>query len=208
MPRSAPPPDDLTLAQLRATFAGEVVWDGAQVSSTESIGRTRVTPGGQQRLDLRAQWHRRSWRLSMEADTRFDVQLDGRPMTVTFRTTYARLTGQDIPWVQLLPGASEHETVQQVERLRAQCDEALFPWLDQVQTPAGLVEFVALPLNSLRLMSAAVIGPFRPAHLVAALLPASEAADAQARLQEAERLTRLHLREREQFGANDTAPAG
>ena len=156
---------------------------------------------------MRAEWRRRSWRLSTWAATVFQVDLAGGPHGLTFRTTYARLTGQDTPWVQLLPGASEHETVQQMECLRAQCDEALWPWLEQVQTPAGLVEFVALPLNSLRLMSAAVIGPFRPAHLVAALLPASEAADAQARLQEAERLTRLYLREREQVREQNAAPA-
>jgi hypothetical protein len=207
MPRSVPPPDDLTLAQLRAVSADAVVWHGPQVSSTESIGWTRATPWGQQRLDLRAQGHRRSWRLSMEADMRFDVQLDGRPLTVTFRTTYARLTGQDTPWVQLLPGASEAETRRQVERLRLDCQEALFPWLDQVQTPAGLVAFMSVPRNSLRLLWAHSVGPFRPAQLVAALLPASEIADAQASLQEAERLTRLDLGEREPLSANDTAPA-
>lgn len=207
MPRSVPPPDDLTLAQLWAVSADAVVWDGAQVSSTESIGWTRVTPWGQQRLGLRAWWHRRSWRLSMEADTGFDVQLDGRPLTVTFRTTYARLTGQDTPWIQLLPGSSESETRRQVERLRLHGQEALFPWLDQVQTPAGLVTFMSVPRNSRRLIWAHSVGPFRPAWLVAALLPASEAADAQVALQEAERLTRLDLGEREPLSANDTAPA-
>ncbi|OWL95867.1 hypothetical protein CBQ26_11410 [Deinococcus indicus] len=135
------------------------------------------------------------------------MDLSGRPQGLTFRTTYARLTGQDTPWVQLLPGALEHEMVQQMERLRAQCDEALFPWLDQVQTPAGLVAFMSVPRNSRRLIWGHSVGPFRPAQLVAARLPASEAADAQARLQEAERLTRLYLNEREQFSANDTAPA-
>ncbi len=143
----------------------------------------------------------------MEAETGFEVQLDGLPLTVTFPTTYARLTGQDTPWVQLLPGASEAETRRQVERLRLHCHEALFPWLDQVQTPAGLVAFMSVPRNSLRLLWAHSVGPFRPAQLVATLLPASEIADAQASLQEAERLTRLDLGEREQFSANDTAPA-
>lgn len=143
----------------------------------------------------------------MEAETGFDVQLDGRPLTVTFPTTYARLTGQDTPWIQLLPGSSESDTRRQVERLRLHCQEALFPWLDQVRTPAGLVAFMTVPRNSRRLIWGHSVGPFRPAQLVAALLPASEAADAQAALQEAERLTRLDLAEREQFSANDTAPA-
>ncbi|WP_221091109.1 SAM-dependent methyltransferase [Deinococcus aquaedulcis] len=143
-------------------------------------------------MKYRLDFDQNRWHASVQGCVRFSVPLDQEERVLSFCSTPHRLDRTQGRRWRFLPDAREPELRWIAKEFRSSYTRKLWPFLQQISSPAGLLAFMVNEYQPSQLASANVLNPFRSAALVLeSRLPPEQAAQALARLSAAEHAFRI-----------------